>query len=103
MSPRIFIDYKDLAFYFYSNENNEPIHVHVAHKRPAAKAAKFWVGRNGVTLADSGSFSKKELNDIEFLLDSHLDIIIAQWSRTFGTANFYDGPKQGDLRSMDLD
>lgn len=97
------IDYKDFVFYFCPSKRSEPIHIYVTSKRPASKSAKFWVGRNGVTLTDSGSLDKNELRDIETLLDIHLGVIIAQWIYTFGTENFYDGPKQSDLRSMDLD
>lgn len=103
MNLVVLIEYKDFVFYLCPSKRSEPIHIYVASKRPASKSAKFWVGHEGVTLADSGSFDKNELRDIETLLDIHLDVIIAQWSHTFGTVNFYEGLKQGDLQSMDLD
>lgn len=103
MSPRVLISYKDLAFYFYSNEQNEPMHIHVAHKRSSPQAAKFWVGEDGVIPANPGPFSKKELHDITIILGQHRSYVMQQWGRTFGTVNFYEGPKQNSLRSMDLD
>ena len=30
--------------YFWSNENDEPIHVHIGEKRPTANATKVWLG-----------------------------------------------------------
>ncbi|MDQ7095032.1 DUF4160 domain-containing protein [Desulfosporosinus sp. PR] len=31
--------------YFWSNENNEPIHVHIGKGKPNANATKVWWGR----------------------------------------------------------
>ncbi|OZG69112.1 hypothetical protein BEUL_0518 [Bifidobacterium eulemuris] len=33
--------------YFWANENDEPIHVHVARGRQSPSAAKFWILENG--------------------------------------------------------
>jgi hypothetical protein len=43
-------------FGFYSNENNEPAHVHVTRE---SKECKFWLGP--VRLADGGKFAAHEL------------------------------------------
>lgn len=31
------------AIYFWSNESGEPVHVHVAPKRPSSHSVKFWI------------------------------------------------------------
>ena len=33
--------------YFWVNESNEPIHVHVARGKQSPAAAKFWILQNG--------------------------------------------------------
>ena len=38
------------TFYFYSNENGEPIHIHVAKGKPSANSTKFWIKRDGIVL-----------------------------------------------------
>ena len=47
-------------FFFFSNEGDEPPHVHVRHEQ---KLAKFWL--EPVSLASSGRFSAPELRAIE--------------------------------------
>ena len=33
--------------YFWSNENNEPIHVHVTKGKPTPNATKIWLTKSG--------------------------------------------------------
>ena len=33
--------------FFWSNENDEPIHVHVTKGKPNANATKIWLTKNG--------------------------------------------------------
>ena len=35
------------SVYFWSNENNEPIHVHVAKGKPTPNATKIWLTKSG--------------------------------------------------------
>ncbi len=50
-------DIEGFAFYFYSNENNEPMHVHV---RKGSGMLKFWL--EPVMLADdNGRMKLQEL------------------------------------------
>ena len=46
-------------FFFYATDRNEPVHVHVARER---KAAKFWM--DPVRAAYNYGFSPAELNRI---------------------------------------
>jgi len=50
-------------FFFYSNEGNEPPHVHVQQE---SMVAKFWL--HPVALAASGGFSAAELRTVEDLV-----------------------------------
>lgn len=45
--------------YFWSNENNEPIHVHVSKGKPTSNGTKIWLTRTGgCILASNGSNNK---------------------------------------------
>ena len=33
--------------YFWSNENNEPIHVHISKGKPSANSTKIWLTKSG--------------------------------------------------------
>ena len=42
--------------YFWSNENNEPIHVHVTNGKPTQNATKIWLTKSGgCIVASNGS------------------------------------------------
>jgi hypothetical protein len=63
---------------FYSNENDEPAHVHVKRER---KLAKFWIGP--VHLESSRGFALHELQKIENLIKEHEHEIEAAWNKHF--------------------
>ena len=50
--------------YFWANENNEPIHVHVSKGKPVASSTKIWLTKDGgCILASNGSkIPSKDLN-----------------------------------------
>ena len=67
--PKLFM-VSGYSVYFWSNENNEPIHVHVAKGKPTPNATKIWLTKSGgCILASNGSkISNKELNELmEFI------------------------------------
>lgn len=53
-------------FYFFSHEPNEPPHIHVDREE---NSAKFWLKK--VSLANNMGFSKKELNELQELVNQH--------------------------------
>lgn len=65
-------------FFFYSNESDEPIHVHVSK---AANAAKFWM--NPVELAKNNGFTPKEIAFIKKLIKARKTRIIKAWNEHF--------------------
>ncbi len=42
----VYIRYSGWYVYFWTNENGEPIHFHIAQGKPAANATKIWVLKN---------------------------------------------------------
>ena len=45
--PTVFEIY-GFKVYFWSNENNEPVHFHVSKGTMTATSTKFWILSNGV-------------------------------------------------------
>ena len=66
-------------FFFYSNEGDEPPHVHV---QAGGDDAKFWLDPMG--LAANYGFSSRELNEIERLVRAHQAILMEAWNEYFG-------------------
>ena len=66
-------------FYFFSNENNEPPHVHVDRDN---LSAKFWL--DPVSLAHNFGFSPRELRQIEALTQEHRMAFLEKWNEHFG-------------------
>ena len=89
--PRLFL-FQGFAIFFWTAENGEPIHVHVAKGRPSAGATKIWLTRNGgCVLANNGSrLNKKELADVmDFIILNHA-LICERWCDYFhGDIAFY--------------
>ena len=67
------------VFFFYSNEGNEPMHVHV---RKAGGFAKFWI--EPVELEFSQGMKVAEIRKAEELIFEHLDLIKNKWYEVHG-------------------
>jgi hypothetical protein len=65
-------------FFFFSNENNEPPHIHV---KAESDQAKFWL--TPIELASSHGFRGQELNEIEKIIQEHLQELIEAWHEYF--------------------
>ncbi len=67
-------------FFFYSNENGEPAHIHIQRER---MLAKFWL--NPVMLASSIRFSSKELRRLEQLVIENRYTFLEAWNEYFSS------------------
>jgi len=65
-------------FFFYSLEDREPPHIHVAH---AGRYAKFWL--DPLTLASKRSFQSHELTVIRELVLENRDLFMEKWNAYF--------------------
>lgn len=65
-------------FFFFSNEGEEPPHVHV---KAAEDEAKFWL--NPVQLVVNYGFNASELNEIERLIVVYRDQLQEAWNEHF--------------------
>ena len=67
------------VFFFYMNEGQEPMHVHVRH---AGGFAKFWL--MPLELAYAESMKVRELATAEKMIRDHADVIKSKWHEVFG-------------------
>ena len=69
--------------FFYSNEGNEPMHVHA---RKGDTECKFWMlpETYNVEEAWSHGLTPRLRREIRKVLFDHFDIIAEEWNRSFG-------------------
>ena len=65
-------------FYFYSNEQGEPAHIHIQREQ---MLAKFWL--KPVMLASSTRFSPQELRKLEALVTENNSALLEAWNEYF--------------------
>jgi hypothetical protein len=65
-------------FYFFSNEREEPAHIHV---KAAENRAKFWL--SPTQLASNYGFSSRELNELERLVEQNELFFLEVWNEYF--------------------
>ena len=82
--PSIF-DFMGYKIYFWANENNEPIYVHVCKGKPTENATKFWIGRDTIELVHNKSeIPQADLKRIQKYLWANRLMIIKRWYNFFG-------------------
>ena len=65
-------------FFFYSNENKEPPHIHI---EKGDATAKFWL--EPIRIANSFDFAEKELKRIHSLILNNQDVFLQKWNEYF--------------------
>ena len=65
-------------FFFYSQENNEPPHIHIRREK---KKAKFWL--EPVELHSSAGFPAHELNKLAKLVEVNCTLLLEAWNDYF--------------------
>ena len=77
--PKALLDFLGYGFFFWSNENGEPPHIHVCKGAPSSNATKFWITKNGVELVHNKSkIPQKDLKKIvRYILENRADIFAA--------------------------
>ena len=86
--PKLFM-VSGYTVYFWSNENDEPIHVHVSKGKPTPSATIKNTDRNlpkvgGCILASNGSkISNKALNELMEFISAQYFLICEKWKHAF--------------------
>jgi len=70
---------RGLRFFFYSNENNEPAHVHVMK---GDAEGKIWLGTE-IEIAYLHGFTKNEERDIIEIVEANKNNFIKKWHEYF--------------------
>jgi hypothetical protein len=65
-------------FFFYSNEGDEPPHIHVKREN---NLAKFWL--QSVALSTSNGFSGSELRKVEIIVTQNRTHFLEEWDAYF--------------------
>jgi hypothetical protein len=67
-------------FFFYSDERNEPIHIHC---RKGDAEAKYWldVESFGIAEAHAYNMSPADRRSVRRLIFEHFDYIVSQWEK----------------------
>lgn len=68
------------VFFFYANEGNEPMHIHV---RKAGGFAKYWM--EPIELEFSQGMKVNELKLAEELIKEHVELIKTRWNEVHGS------------------
>jgi hypothetical protein len=66
-------------FHFFSNEGQEPPHIHV---KAGGDEAKYWL--DTIVLAANYGFNARELNEIEQQIDANRGLLLEAWHEHFG-------------------
>ena len=66
-------------FYFFSNEGQEPPHIHI---KAGSDQAKFWL--DPIDLASNYGFRAHEMNQIERIIEQHQTELIEAWNEYLG-------------------
>ena len=65
-------------FFFFSQEGNEPPHIHVEH---GDNVAKYWL--KPTSLASSYGFRSHELSKMRMLVNEHSELFLEKWYEHF--------------------
>lgn len=67
-------------FFFYSNEKNEPIHIHC---RRAEKECKYWLDTRNFALQEAYSYSmnNKDKREVKKIIFEYFEFIEQEWNK----------------------
>jgi hypothetical protein len=71
--------------FFWSNENDEPLHVHVSKGKPSPNATKIWLTSKGrcIVANNNGKISKTDLLELMEIISVHFFVICNEWKNHF--------------------
>jgi len=87
----VFLRYSSYKVFFWTNENGEPIHFHIAEGAPSANSTKVWILSDGsFQLANNNSrIPFVVLRHIFSVMQDNLDDYKKRWSLVHGEIKYY--------------
>ena len=84
--PNLF-NYLGYTVYFWSNENFEPIHIHISKGNPHNNATKIWLTKSGkcIVANNNSNIPEKDLRRLLKSIETHFFYIISEWKKFYGT------------------
>ncbi len=79
--PTVF-RWRGYRFYFFSNEGNEPPHIHVSK---GECEAKFWL--KDCSLAYNDDFKHNEIGKLQKIIAENKDMFLERWNEYHGQQN----------------
>lgn len=76
----------------WSNENGEPIHVHVSKKKPSPNSTKLWLLSNGTFMLANPNDNRIPINDLRSIvakLNLSAEFIRNVWIGYHGYEKYY--------------
>ena len=88
----VYIRYKGWYVYFWTNENDEPIHFHIAEGKPAANATKIWILSNGSFQLENNNshVPPKILRHILAVMQASVEEYIELWQQYQKAVKYID-------------
>ncbi len=82
--PSIFESF-GYKIYFWSNENNEPIHVHVSKGTPTQNSTKVWLTQSGgcILANNKSQIPQNDLNKLLDIISRHYFLIVEKWKEFY--------------------
>lgn len=75
--------------YFWTNENNEPIHVHISKGKPNGNATKVWItSTGGLVVHNTSGIPKDDLIKILSCIRANILLITSLWISYFGSLTY---------------
>lgn len=73
--------------YFWSNEGNEPVHVHMSRGKPTANSTKVWLTRSGgcILASNASRIPASDLNELLQVIAAQHAYICEKWKSFFMT------------------
>jgi hypothetical protein len=72
------------VIFFWSNENDEPVHVHISKGKYSPNTAKVWLTKGrGSLVANKGRIPQKDLGKLLTVIEDNFDIICNKWKTYF--------------------
>ena len=75
--------------YFWTNENSEPIHVHISKGNISSNSTKVWLTKSGgcILANNKSKIPDNDLNKLLNIVSRHYFLIISKWKEYYRIEN----------------